>query len=161
MYFPSNLTLRRAATAALCIAFAGCLDATAPDPGSDPATETFAVDLGVDLSQMTKVSRVLYTQDIEVGTGTAINLGNLIAVTYVEWLKDATLIASFDEVTPFIFTVGNRNVIDGLNAGVIGMKLGGTRIIVMGSQLAFGKNGLGTVPPQSTLVFRVHLINIQ
>jgi FKBP-type peptidyl-prolyl cis-trans isomerase len=154
------ITLRRLGLTLLCVAVAACVNTTAPDPGTDPATETFAASLGVDLSQMVKVSRVLYTQDIAIGTGTSLGLGDIVTVSYAYWLKDGTLIGAFDESNPFQFGIGNSNIIDGLSAGVIGMKAGGTRLIVMGSSLAFGVKGAGTVPPNSTLVYQVSVISV-
>jgi len=68
---------------------------------------------------------------------------------------------NFTQPTGFEFIVGNGNVIPGWDQGLLGMKAGGTRRLVIPSQLAYGSTGSGsTIPPNSDLVFVVKLLRI-
>jgi FKBP-type peptidyl-prolyl cis-trans isomerase FkpA len=156
-----RVSRRRVATAILSFAIAACSGGTVPDPGSDPATETFAPVLSVDLTQMTKMSYALYIQDVVVGTGVTANAGSTIAVNYSGFLVDGTRFATNADAGAFSFVLGTRYVIDGWELGLVGMKVGGTRRLVIGSALGFGPNGQGTVPPKSTLVYYVELVSSQ
>ena len=154
---PFGLT-RRLATAILSLAAVACMDTAAPDLGSDPATETYSPDLGIDLTRMTKVSYALYVQDDVIGTGVRADIGSTISVNYAGFLVNGTRFTP-DATTPFLFVLGSRVVIDGWEQGLIGMKVGGMRKLVVGSRLAFGPKGSGTVPPQSTVVYSVELVS--
>lgn len=135
------------------------------DPGStasNPATETFAQSLGVNISQMTKVSDALYIQDLVVGTGAVATSGKSLQVTYTGWLANGTQFDSNVGKAAFTFTLGAHAVIDGWDLGIVGMKVGGKRRLVIGSALAYGPGGNGpAIPPNSTLVFDVQLLSAQ
>src|SRR5437016_14129696 len=88
-----DFTAVRLATALIPAILLACSDATAPYFGTDPATETFAAGLGVDLTQMIKKSDALYVQDIVVGTGTEALVGSQLSVIYTGWLVNG---AQFD-----------------------------------------------------------------
>jgi FKBP-type peptidyl-prolyl cis-trans isomerase len=158
MVSPLRLTRRRVATAILSLAIVACQDSTAPDLGSDPATETYSPDLEVDLTQMTKLSDALYVQDQVVGTGARADIGSTVSVNYAGFLANGTRFTP-DATVPFFFVLGSRYVIDGWEQGLIGMKVGGVRKLVIGSRLAFGPKGDGSVPPKSTVVYSVELVS--
>jgi hypothetical protein len=141
---------------------AGCtLDTGPKDINTDPATETFAASLGVDIPSMTKdISNgqiMDYRKDIKIGTGDAI-AGNVeIAMTYTGYVKDGR---SFDSET-IPLTAGETlgNFIPGLQVGLQGMQRGGERLIVVPSDFAFATgsftgNGVH-VGPNTTLIFDV------
>src|SRR5262245_52314809 len=97
---------------------------TAPSVPSDPATETYAAALGVNISQMDKKSADLYTKDLVVGTGTEATNGRLLRVTYTGWLVNGTQFDSNVNKATLPFTLGIREVIPGWDQGVLGMKIG-------------------------------------
>ena len=162
MYFPSRLARRASVSLALLVSAAACGgdSTTAPSMPSDPATETFAASLGVNLSLMTRKSADLYVQDLVVGPGTEATSGRIIRVTYTGWLKDGTKFDSNVGGDTFAFRLGNHDVVSGWDQGLVGMRVGGKRLSVIGSNLAYGPGGRGTIPPNATLVFVVELVSI-
>ncbi|KXK00183.1 MAG: FK506-binding protein [Parcubacteria bacterium OLB19] len=62
---------------------------------------------------------------------------------------------------PFVFKVGQGMVIEGWEQGVVGMKVGGQRILVIPPELGYGEKGIGPIPPNSTLVFSIELLEIK
>ena len=133
------------------------------DPGSggsapsNPATDTYASALGVNLSAMTKKNDNLYVQDLVVGTGTEAINNKTIGMTYTGWLVNGTKFDSNVGGALFSFALGTREVIDGWDQGILGMKVGGKRRLVIGSTLGYGSRGSGPIPPNATLVFDVEL----
>ncbi|HWH50393.1 MAG TPA: FKBP-type peptidyl-prolyl cis-trans isomerase [Gemmatimonadaceae bacterium] len=140
---------------------AGCGGETTTPPGSDPATETFASSLGVDLASMTKVSPDLYTKDLTVGTGAAVANNTSVTATYTGWLTNGTQFDSNVGGTPIPFQVGAGQVIRGWDEGLVGMRVGGERLLVIGSALAYGAGGRGPIPLNATLVFHVKILTAQ
>lgn len=145
---------------ALLAAIACNNDVTGLEPPSDPATETFASSLNVDLTQMSKLASGTYVQDITTGTGAEVLAGtDTVWVNYAGHLKDGTL---FDSGTNARFVPAS--LVSGFQAGLIGMKVGGERLMVIPSAQGYGgtsvKNpatGKVIIPRQSTLIFRVTL----
>jgi FKBP-type peptidyl-prolyl cis-trans isomerase len=162
VYHSARLARRAYASLALVLFAAACGgdSPTAPSEPSDPATETFAASLGVNLSQMTRKSADLYLQDMVVGTGTEATTGRLVRVTYTGWLKNGTQFDSNVGKALLPLTLGNHEVITGWEQGIVGMRVGGKRLLVIGSNLAYGPGGRGTIPPNATLVFVVELVSI-
>ncbi|HYO55202.1 FKBP-type peptidyl-prolyl cis-trans isomerase [Archangium sp.] len=126
----------------------------------DPAKVKFAPSLGVDLNAMNLSSSGLYTQDLEVGTGAEAATGRYLEVHYTGWLPDGTLFdTSRDDNTPFPLTLGVQpRVIRGWEEGLVGMKVGGKRRLVIPSKLGYGETGTYSIPPDSVLVFDVELL---
>jgi FKBP-type peptidyl-prolyl cis-trans isomerase FkpA len=112
---------------------------------------------------MTTTSSGLKYQDLTVGTGREVKDGDTIAVEYTGWLEDGTVFdTSVNRGQPFTFTVGQGAVIKGWDEGVVGMKLGGKRKLVIPPDLAYGSQGYGTViPPNATLIFEISLLAIK
>lgn len=143
-----------------CFFLAACL--TEPkrcdNKPSDPATETFAPELGVDLSAMEKTSLGDYRQDLVVGTGDNLASLGVVEIHYSAYLVNGTLI---DQVQDQPFPIDlSRNATIGLADGMLGMNVGGQRLIVVPSQYALGACDNGPVPGNSTLVYKVELLNI-
>jgi FKBP-type peptidyl-prolyl cis-trans isomerase FkpA len=124
---------------------------------SNPATETFASVLNVNVSSMTKLSDNLFVKDSVVGTGADAVSGKTVTTTYVGYLSNG---ARFDAGT-ISFVLGAGKVIAGWDQGIPGMKVGGTRKIVIGSTLGYGTTGSGIIPPNATLVFNVTITAVQ
>lgn len=133
---------------------------TAP-AAADPARATFAPSLGVDLAQMTKLpSGVLY-RDLIAGEGKVLAAGEFVAVKYTGWLVDGTEFdATGPDGSPFVFKLGSGQVIKGWDEGLVGMKVGGIRQLVIPSDLGYGPAGAAPkIPPNAVLVFRVEVLS--
>lgn len=139
------------------LAVAGCnLDTTSTNSTpSDPATESFATSLGINISQMQKVAvgtEFVYFRDITVGQGATLTTPGEVVVSYEGFLSNGF---RFDAGSSVPFNLSGTVI--GFQRGMIGMNVGGERIIVIPSDLGYGPYGYGTVPPNSTLVFHVKL----
>ena len=101
-------------------------------------------------------------EDVVVGEGPGAKTGDAVQVHYTGKLADSGL--QFDSSVgkaPFVFTLGKGEVIPGWDRGVVGMKVGGKRILKIPSALAYGSNGAGdAIPPNANLVFEVELLKI-
>ncbi|MCB0193714.1 MAG: FKBP-type peptidyl-prolyl cis-trans isomerase [Anaerolineae bacterium] len=100
---------------------------------------------------------------IEEGTGASPESGQMAVVHYTGWLEDGTMFdSSLSRGRTFSFPVGVGQVIPGWDEGVASMKVGGKRQLVIPADLGYGENGAGdAIPPNSTLIFEVELIDIQ
>jgi FKBP-type peptidyl-prolyl cis-trans isomerase FkpA len=151
-----------ALTALAATAVASCTP-TEPAGPSDPATESFAPNLNVDIASMVKVDKNLYYKDINVGTGTpAAAFNKTVTVTYTGYLKDGTLFDSNVGQDSLVVVLNDVNLIAGWVLGIDGMRPGGIRKLVIGSSYGYGgreqsATGKPTIPANSTLVFDVHL----
>jgi FKBP-type peptidyl-prolyl cis-trans isomerase FkpA len=113
-------------------------------------------------------ANVPYSQtDLAVGSGTAAAKGNTVTVNYTGWLYDANQTDNkgqqFDTSIgrgPFTFALGAGQVIAGWDQGVAGMKVGGTRRLVIPPSLGYGSMAVGSIPANSTLVFDIQLLGV-
>jgi peptidylprolyl isomerase len=137
-----------AAFAPLVIAACGSDSATAPAVPIEQTT--FATALGVNLAASTKTASGLYYRDIRVGTGATIVAGQKLNVKYVGQLADGS---TFDSGT-YSFTIPG-NVIQGWNEGLLGVKVGGSRQLVIPPSLGYGAQGTNGIPANAVLVFTV------
>jgi len=122
----------------------------------DLTGQTFAEDLNVVLLVMTRHPAGLYYRDVEVGTGAVAITGREVAVTYIAYLPDGTEVDR-TSTTPLTFELGKGTVIRGWDLGVRGMKVGGTRQLVVPARLAYGRRAVGKVPANSAMVFLMRL----
>ncbi len=103
------------------------------------------------------------TVDVRVGTGAEANTGRSATVTYSGYFYSATAAENkgtrFDAGT-FTFTVG-AGVIQGFSQGVIGMRVGGIRRVIIPPSLGYGAQANGAIPANSTLVFDIELLAVQ
>lgn len=104
----------------------------------------------------------LIIEDIEEGTGEAVvEAGDDIVVHYHGTLTDGTVFdSSVDRGEPFQTQIGVGQVIPGWDEGILGMKVGGKRKLTIPPNMAYGEQGAGSIPPNSTLIFEVELIEI-
>ena len=111
---------------------------------------------------MTTESGLRY-EDIVVGTGASPERGQEVTVHYTGTLEDGTKFdSSLDRGQPFKFNIGIGQVIKGWDEGVLTMKVGGKRKLVIPPQLGYGARGAGgVIPPNATLVFEVELLGTQ
>lgn len=117
-----------------------------------------------DSDLVTTASGLKY-HDFVVGTGAQPQAGQMVSVDYTGWLTDGTKFdSSFDHKpsAPIQFPIGQHHVIPGWDEGVMSMKVGGKRQLVIPSDLAYGDKGRPPrIPPKSTLVFEVELVGVQ
>jgi hypothetical protein len=152
------LAVKRLFALLSALSLVACLDVSGPGP-SNPLNETFAASLGIgDLSDTNvwkQTGNGTFYRDEVVGTGPTLLLlteSDSIFVDYTGWLKDGT---EFDSATD----AGLRpsGIISGFVDGMVNMRVGGTRLIVVPSNLGFGKARTGPIEPNSTLIFRIKL----
>jgi FKBP-type peptidyl-prolyl cis-trans isomerase len=104
----------------------------------------------------------LVVDDIVIGTGAEVASGDTITVNYIGTLQNGQQFDnSYIKGEPFSFTVGAGRVIKGWELGVVGMKVGGQRILVVPADLAYGDQAVGPIPANATLVFAIELIDIK
>lgn len=104
--------------------------------------------------------------DAEKGTGVELGMNMKAAVYYRGWLTNGTL---FDQsktdakgqMQPFMFTEGAHEVIPGWEQAVAGMKVGGTRLVIVPPVVGYGEQGKGPIPPNSVLIFQIQLVSAQ
>jgi FKBP-type peptidyl-prolyl cis-trans isomerase len=109
-------------------------------------------------------SNVAYsTTDLTVGTGTEAISGSTASVQYGAWLYSDSAPdhkGTGLEQNSFSFVVGANQVIKGFDQGVQGMKVGGTRRVIVPPSLAYGSTGYQQIPPNAALVFDIALTNV-
>jgi FKBP-type peptidyl-prolyl cis-trans isomerase len=147
------------AVAALALLAACSLD-TGPDVPApiDPANDTYASALNVDISKMTKTASGLYYRDLQLGEGVPAMAGDSVQVDYTLWLTNGTKVQStLDDGKPFEFLTGQNppRVIAGFDEGVVGMLPNGTRQLVIPPQLAWGSAGQSPIQPNANVVFQI------
>ena len=132
-------------------------DGGATSPTSPSAPTSPSVGLDVPFS----------TEDLTVGTGQEAMNGDTLSVHYTGWLYDPNAGGNkgmqFDSSRsrgPFSFTLGAGDVIAGWDQGVLGMRVGGLRSIVIPPELGYGSRGQGPIPGDATLLFEVELVGI-
>jgi FKBP-type peptidyl-prolyl cis-trans isomerase FkpA len=112
----------------------------------------------------------LQKHDATLGTGAEAGPGQIVRVHYTGWLYDAAkpdkrgtkFDSSKDRNDPFEFQLGSQEVIQGWDAGVAGMKVGGTRVLTIPPEMGYGQRGAGgVIPPNATLVFEVELLAVR
>jgi FKBP-type peptidyl-prolyl cis-trans isomerase FkpA len=121
-------------------------------------------------SKLDATPQPLQKIDVKQGTGAEAVSGRPVIVHYTGWLYDpaapgnkgAKFDSSVDRKVPFGFYLGEGKVIKGWDEGVVGMKVGGKRTLIIPPNLAYGSNGAGgVIPPNATLIFDVELIEVK
>jgi FKBP-type peptidyl-prolyl cis-trans isomerase FkpA len=149
------------ASAAL-IAAAGCgggsasasSQAPTPQPVGEVERTQFSPDLGVHLDKMLKKPSGLYVEDLATGTGQVAARERTVVVRYVGWLPSGKTIDQ-GEIT---VALGSNKVIRAWEEGLLGMRVGGRRLLVTPPSLAYGGAGAGNeIPPNAVLVFVMQL----
>ena len=112
--------------------------------------------------EVTTASGLVY-EDIKAGDGSVATAGQTVTVHYTGWLTNGEKFdSSVDRGTPFVFPLGAGRVIKGWDEGVAGMKTGGVRRLTIPPELGYGKRGAGgAIPPDSTLIFEVELLDVK
>ncbi len=165
----SSLLVRRCITmpSTLAIMFLACSASTvAQTQETAPALPQSKMDAKMDAKIMQ-----LQKTDTTVGTGAEAVAGKIIVVHYTGWLYDPAapdkkgrkFDSSLDRHSPFSFPLGGHQVIRGWDEGVVGMRVGGKRELVIPSEMAYGGRGAGggLIPPNATLVFDIELLDVK
>lgn len=154
------ITLRRTLIVSLIatVALAACQSDAAPSPTSDApqVPPTITGDI------VTTASGLQYIDTVP-GNGTTPTAGNFVAVHYTGSLEDGTKFdSSVDRGDPFVFQLGQGQVIDGWEEGIASMQVGGKRRLIIPPDLAYGESGAGggVIPPNATLIFDVELVDL-
>ncbi len=145
----------------MVLVFAGPLPAIAQTTTAPPAKGTSKLD-----AKPTELKKI----DTKQGTGAEALSGKPVIVHYTGWLYDASkpdgkgakFDSSRDRQVPFGFFLGAGKVIKGWDEGVVGMKVGGQRTLVIPPAMGYGERGAGgVIPPNATLIFDVELIEVK
>jgi peptidylprolyl isomerase len=137
------------------------------DDGGDPCEAEAVGDLGKKPEISVTGGAApddLVSEDIEPGDGKAAAPGDDVAVQYVgvDCATGEEFDASWDRGEPFEFTLGEGGVIPGWDEGVVGMKEGGRRLLVIPPELAYGAEGQPPdIGPNATLVFVIDLESVK
>lgn len=119
-------------------------------------------------SDTTKITDLI-KNDTKIGAGEEATGGHTVKVHYTGWLykadapqkKGVKFDSSVDRGEPFIFPLGSGRVIKGWDQGVVGMKIGGQRTLIVPAHLGYGARGAGdSIPPNAVLVFDVELLEL-
>jgi FKBP-type peptidyl-prolyl cis-trans isomerase len=105
----------------------------------------------------------LKIEDEKEGSGPAAASGSTVTVHYTGWLTDGTEFDSSKKPggQPFTVQLGQHQVIAGWDQGLVGMKKGGTRKLTIPPSMGYGANGIGKIPPNSTLIFKVEMLEVK
>ncbi|HUQ46900.1 MAG TPA: FKBP-type peptidyl-prolyl cis-trans isomerase [Gemmatimonadaceae bacterium] len=149
-------------TVSLALAFTAACSLGGSLESEDPATveeTTFAASLGVDLTKSTQITNGAYIRDLVVGTGPMVTTGDSVSVKYTGWLANGTQFDSnTGSATPYGVRLGAGKVIAGWDKGIPGMRVGGTRQLLIPPVLAYGYYSVGPIPANSVLVFTVQIV---
>lgn len=124
---------------------------------------TAVKDAAAPASAMKKTPSGLQYEDLVAGSGNTPSSGKQVTVHYTGWLTNGTKFdSSLDKNQPFTFTIGKGEVVPGWDEGVMTMKIGGKRKLVIPPELGYGTSGAGgIIPPNATLVFEVILLDVR
>lgn len=135
-------------------------------PSNFSSTRAFLFEGSVDKVELADSSQQdtptgLIIEDSVEGVGKPVRVGDQVRVHYVGRFTDGVVFdSSTREGIPFMFILGQDSVIQGWERGLVGMKVGGVRMLVVPPELAYGKEGRGVIPPDTTLIFEIELIEI-
>jgi FKBP-type peptidyl-prolyl cis-trans isomerase FkpA len=154
--------IRRSVFLALLLASAASMSQAA---GQDASAQAAAAPAAAVANPLVKIDTV-------VGTGKEANAGNTVVVHYTGWFYKPLATKQhgrkFDSSLdggrePLVFLLGAGKVIKGWDQGLVGMKVGGKRTLIIPSELAYGKRGVGggAIPADSDLIFDVELLDVK
>lgn len=138
-------------------------ESVAPDTTQEqpPATEA-QPEQGAGSIEPVPDATELKKEDVKEGTGKTVKENDSITVHYTLWLAKTgeKIESSKDSGQPATFPLAKGSLIDGWVEGIPGMKEGGVRRLIVPPAKGYGSNDMGTIPPNSTLVFEVELVSV-
>ncbi len=148
-----QMNKKKAIAVAVAVAFIGYIFF------SDSILNIF--NFNMDNQESTQSVSGFKAQDTVVGSGTSAEAGDSITAHYTGRLANGTVFdSSVAHGGPITFVLGVGQVIRGWDEGIIGMKEGGKRILTISSEYAYGPRQVGSIPPNSTLIFEVELLKV-
>lgn len=148
----------------------GCVETggggtTVPEPLPIEQVE-FASELGVDLSVMEQRESGLWLLEEEEGEGLEAEVESLLTLDYEGWIPDGSLFdSSLEAGQPLQLSLSIQSVIPGFAEGILGMRAGGQRFLLIPPHLGYGPQQVNTpsatIPPNSWLVFRVYMRSVE
>ncbi len=149
MKTPTGIAIALAVAIALVFLFFGPTIFNLFSVESTPMTETPADQNAVSIS------------DSVEGSGVEAKTGDTVSVNYVGMLEDGTVFdASANHGGPYSFVLGAGTVIAGWDQGIVGMKEGGMRTLIIPPALGYGSSGYGPIPANATIIFQVELVKV-
>lgn len=130
------------------------------DESADNKKEALFGAIANSLDDQGEVSKLII-DDVVLGSGVEATVDDTVTVHYVGTLQNGQQFDnSYTRGESFSFTLGENRVIEGWETGVLGMKVGGERILVIPPEMAYGSKNVGPIPANSTLVFAISLLAI-
>jgi FKBP-type peptidyl-prolyl cis-trans isomerase len=156
---------RRALAAVLSLSLAACASsggAGASAVDSDVINPSiFAPSLDIRLTEMTRTPSGLYIGEFAPGEGPPATPGDRLSVRYTLYLPDGRRVGGTSpDDPPFEFRLGNREVVAGWEEGLVGLRPGGRRRLIIPPRLGYGPRSRGEVPPNSVMVVDLRLVSI-
>lgn len=158
-----NIAIVVSVLVVLAIAFYGfnVINKIQPTVGGAITETSKQTDTNSKLKQMININDSLQYEDVVVGTGAEAVAGKMITVNYTGKFMDGKVFDSSIGRAPFEFNLGAGQVIKGWDLGVVGMKVGGKRNLVIAPEMGYGARAVGPIPANSTLVFEVELLGVK
>ena len=146
---------------AAAVTLTACASGGTAAPVSRPMESiNFSSALDVNLGRMTKTASGLYYRDLETGTGSLIKGKEDVKVFYTGWLTNGVQFDSNkDSDQPITIPLGRGRAIKGWDEGLIGMRVGGRRQLVIPPELGYGSSRAGAIPPDAVLVFEIRIVS--
>lgn len=132
-----------------------------PEEALDPEMVDYHPDLQIAVSEMKLHPSGVLWDDDPVGTGDSLNVDMTAVVHYAGWFPDGTMFDTSRQGSPFSFRVGAGEVIDAWDIGVIGMRVGGKRKLIVPPAMGYGSEGFSIIPPNAILVFEIELVEMR
>lgn len=138
--------------------------------GGDSTDEIKKVVTSAEKAEAPQSAPTFTKTDVVMGEGAVAESGQNVSVHYTGWLYDPNaeqnrgtkFDSSVDRGKPFNFPLGAGRVIKGWDQGVVGMKIGGKRTLIIPPEMGYGSRGAGgLIPPNATLLFDVELLGIK
>ena len=131
---------------------------------SDAEKETDTLQSYIESNNITTepTASGLYYIETLAGTGAQATAGDIVVVNYTGTFLDGEKFdSSYDRNEPFEFTLGTGQVIKGWDEGIAYMKEGGKAKLIIPSSLAYGSSCAGSIPPDTSLIFEVELLDVK
>lgn len=146
----------------LLLALIGAVGCASTGAGGGVETTAFATSTGVDIATMTKAAGGFWYRDLVVGQGPEAASGREVSIKYRGMLTDGTVVdETKSDGNPFLFRLGQATVIRGWEQGLLGMRPGGKRLLVLPPWLGYGNREQGRIPRNAILVFEVELLGLR
>jgi len=119
-------------------------------------------DSQLSLDMLKSTTHELISRDGIIGGGAYAETGDLITINYTAMFEDGTVFDSSKKPgrDPFQFKLGAGQVIKGLDEGIVGMRVGGERTLIVPASKAYGLKRYGSIPAGSTLIYTIELLSV-